>query len=433
MRIVPDELHIKDSQFYEELYAKHGRGDKMREESARFGNEYSTFATPDARLHATRRGALSQFFSRQRIVALESTVRKKLDILITNIRPYENSGSPLNLRDVWAAFVGDVITRYCFSFDYDHLNSEGFGTNWHESFSAITQIGPLAMQYPLIPRVMNALPMSLVAKLDPLYGQLYEVQKDLLKEIKKLKSAKAEKHDGDKQQSVLSSILEDPDLHPNEKNNQRVLDEAQLLIAAGLLTTAWALSVGSFHIINNPHIYKTLRAELEDAIRDPTTEDAFQWTQLEKLPYLSGCIKESIRLSQPVTHRSQRQYNESIKYGDWVIPPRTPIGMNLSDIHKDEAIFPEHAKFKPERWINPSKTEYGPTVDKFFFSFGKGPRSCLGVNLAWCELYLAMAGVFRNFKFELYETDATDVEVKHDFWLPSPKLESKGVRVKCVV
>lgn len=404
----------------------------MREESARFGNEYSTFATPDAGLHAVRRGALNQFFSRQRIIGLESMIRGKLDVLIANIRPYEESGRVLNLRDVWAAFVGDVITRYCFSFDYDHLNSDGFGTNWHLSFSAIAQIGHLAMQFPLIPKVMNALPMSLVAKLDPLYGQLHEVQKDLLKEIKELKGTLGEELGAAKPSSVLSSVLEDPDLPAREKANQRVLDEAQLLIAAGLLTTAWALSVGSFHIVDNPEIYKTLRAELEAAIPDPTAMNALQWTELERLPYLTGCIKESIRLSQPVTHRSQRQYNEPINYAGWIIPSRTPIGMNLSDIHTDENIFPQHEQFKPERWINPARTEYGSTIDKYFYSFGKGPRSCLGVNLAWCELYLAMAGVFRNFEFELYQTNHTDAEVKHDFWLPSPKLDSKGVRVKCV-
>lgn len=42
---------------------------------------------------------------------------------------------------------------------------------------------------------------------------------------------------------------------------------------------------------------------------------------------------------------------------------------------------------------------------------------------------MTMAAVFRNFEFELYQTDLTDVELAHDFFLPSPKLDSKGVRV----
>jgi hypothetical protein len=46
------------------------------------------------------------------------------------------------------------------------------------------------------------------------------------------------------------------------------------------------------------------------------------------------------------------------------------------------------------------------------------------------ELFMALGAVFRRFRFELYETDVSDVELAHDFFLPSPKLDSKGVRVK---
>lgn len=45
-------------------------------------------------------------------------------------------------------------------------------------------------------------------------------------------------------------------------------------------------------------------------------------------------------------------------------------------------------------------------------------------------MYLALATVFRRFDFELYETDVSDVTLAHDFYLPAPKQDSKGVRVK---
>lgn len=51
-------------------------------------------------------------------------------------------------------------------------------------------------------------------------------------------------------------------------------------------------------------------------------------------------------------------------------------------------------------------------------------------SLAYAELFLVMGTLFRRFQFELHETDRTDVDLKHDFFLPSPKLDSKGVRVK---
>lgn len=48
------------------------------------------------------------------------------------------------------------------------------------------------------------------------------------------------------------------------------------------------------------------------------------------------------------------------------------------------------------------------------------------------ELYIVLAQLFRRFSLELYETDESDVLLAHDFFLPSPKLDSKGVRVRIV-
>jgi hypothetical protein len=44
-------------------------------------------------------------------------------------------------------------------------------------------------------------------------------------------------------------------------------------------------------------------------------------------------------------------------------------------------------------------------------------------------MYLALGTMFRRYKFELYETDVTDVEMEHDWFIPIVKLDSKGVRL----
>lgn len=378
---------------------------------------------------------MNHFFSRQRIIALESTIREKLGKFVDNTRRYTKDGQVLNLQNAWSALVGDVITQYCFAFDYDHLNSEGFTTNWHKTFHSIMQIGHLSVQFPIILAMVNSLPEMLVERLDANFAQLIGLHRGMRREVTKLRAAEIaadNKRDGS-EKSVISSILQDENLPAREKETQRIVDDGVLLISAGVLTTAWAMSVGSFHIIDNKSIYRTLRAELDAAIPDPTRPDAFKWADLERLPYLSGCIRESIRLSQPFAHRSQRLYDHPVQYREWVIPPRTPVGMNLCDVCRDENIFPDHTTFRPERWINNEQTKYGGLrVDKFFVVFGRGSRSCLGMNLAWCELYLGMAAMFRNFEFELYETDITDAQVAHDFALPSPKLDTKGVRVRAL-
>ena len=51
-------------------------------------------------------------------------------------------------------------------------------------------------------------------------------------------------------------------------------------------------------------------------------------------------------------------------------------------------------------------------------------------SLAYMEAYIALASVMRRFSLELFETDASDIEVAHDFFLPCAKLDSKGIRMK---
>ena len=41
---------------------------------------------------------------------------------------------------------------------------------------------------------------------------------------------------------------------------------------------------------------------------------------------------------------------------------------------------------------------------------------------------MVLAAMFRYFEFELYESDVTDVEFAHDFFVSCPKLDTKGVR-----
>lgn len=62
-------------------------------------------------------------------------------------------------------------------------------------------------------------------------------------------------------------------------------------------------------------------------------------------------------------------------------------------------------------------------------SFSKGTRACLGINLAYAELFLTIAAVFRRFDLELFETTIDDVKIVRDAFVGAPRAGSKGVRV----
>ncbi len=76
--------------------------------------------------------------------------------------------------------------------------------------------------------------------------------------------------------------------------------------------------------------------------------------------------------------------------------------MSVRFQHFDPELFPDPTTFNPSRWLLPSKALQ--ELDKHLTPFSRGPRSCPAPNLAYAELYLAYANVFRRLDLELVET-----------------------------
>ena len=170
------------------------------------------------------------------------------------------------------------------------------------------------------------------------------------------------------------------DLSPQDKTGPRMEHEAQTVIGAGVETTATALTVGTFHILNNPKIYERLHKDLVEAIQDPSA--VLVLLQVEQLPYLKACVLESLRLSYGVTARGPRVFEKPLHYQGWVIPTGTVISATIVDVHHDESIFPDSHSFIPERWLGNPKAPSGKPLDNYLMSFGKGSRSCIGIKYA---------------------------------------------------
>jgi cytochrome P450 len=96
-------------------------------------------------------------------------------------------------------------------------------------------------------------------------------------------------------------------------------------------------------------------------------------------------------------------------------------------IHMDPSIFPEPHTFNPERWASPDARQ---KLDRYLFSFSRGPRSCQGINLAYAELYSVIATIFRRFPtMELHNTTWRDVELVHDYFAGMSR-HGEGLQVK---
>ena len=114
-----------------------------------------------------------------------------------------------------------------------------------------------------------------------------------------------------------------------------------------------------------------------------------------------------------------------MEYKSYIIPAGTAVSMSIGDVLYDELVFPDAHHFKPERWLGDEKR----ALEKYLVPFGKGQRSCVGMNLALAELYLVIGNLFRRFEMELSETKEEDMAMAHDFFSPFGPADSKGLRV----
>lgn len=323
--------------------------------------------------------------------------------------------------------TGDVIMEYAFAFSYKQIQSPDFNS-FHEAYVTTSFLGHYTGQFPWLKPVMMSMPDSIAAKLQPGLESVLRLKKDQLRDVK---IAIHSYHHGrqptqDARHTIFDEILKSK-LPPEDKTQERLADEANLVVGAGLETTSYALCVGTFHIVNTPHIYNKLHSELVREFPDKNITPSLP--ALEKLPYLKACIQESLRLSYGLSSRNPRISHQDFQYKDWIIPGGTVVAMTIPNVHHDEAIFPNSHSFIPERWLDNPRTAEGVALDHYLVTFGRGQRSCLGVNMAWAEMQMVLGTMFRRYRFELFETDVSDVEMAHDYFIPGVKRDSKGVRI----
>ena len=79
---------------------------------------------------------------------------------------------------------------------------------------------------------------------------------------------------------------------------------------------------------------------------------------------------------------------------------QTIVGQSFTYVHRSPLIYERPEEFLPDRWLGPNAT----ACDSALSAFSKGPRSCSGVNLAYAEIHIGLANVFRRFELKLDET-----------------------------
>lgn len=132
------------------------------------------------------------------------------------------------------------------------------------------------------------------------------------------------------------------------------------------------------------------------------------------------------------------------------IPTKTSNGMSPRLMLDNAEVYPESECFDPSRWLTyentspseakgdrrmlkPARQTDLKAMEHSFKPFGGGPRRCIGMNLAYANLYHILAAVVQRFNLEITDTvRARDVDMNRDHFVSVIARGSEGVRVRVV-
>jgi cytochrome P450 len=317
VRINPDELHVKDPNYYDEIYAG---GNKRRDKYSAWihmaGAPRAAFSTVEHDLHKTRRAALNPFFAKRSVFRLEPRIQDKVDRLCARLSEFADSGQVVRLDVAYMALTMDVITEYAYGTCYNYLSEPDFKLEWKECMATVFEGAAFRRATPWLTQFFQLFPERYVLSMMPKLEVLIKWQHDIKDQVGAILSHEQSSTSDD---TIFHSLRDSDTLAEDEKSLARLADEGEILIAAGSETTARTLTYTTFRVFNTPGVLTRLREELKTVMPHPTS--TAKWSDLEQLPYLSAVVSEGLRLGYGITTRLPRLAKEPLHYGKFVVPP----------------------------------------------------------------------------------------------------------------
>ncbi|MCJ1386411.1 hypothetical protein MMC17_009537 [Xylographa soralifera] len=415
--------------YYEFYYNYWCRGKYIYEIEKMHAEYGSHFLTTNHDLHRKRRKPLEPYFSRSGILRLQPLLAETTEKLNNRLAAEKGTGKILRLDHLFFAMSGDVVGKLCWQDKEEYLDDLDFAPEWYNLVHSIIKSIYLFQGFPWLASALHRLPKFIVLWLLP-QGKVFDDFDELtLKSVAIAKQAKiddAKRSPHKRNYASLFHWIINSDMPQSELDDARLANEAQVIQSAGSTSTARTLTHIVYHVLANPPIRERLTQELRDVMAE-WPEKVPTWIDLEAVPYLQACLKEGLRHSYSTMHPLPRvaPYSD-IQYKEWTIPAGTAVGMSAYLMHTEPSVYPHPFTFAPERWLG----DISPKMMRNFVPFARGSRNCLGQNLALAELSLAIAVLFRPGapRLRLHETDHTDTDHVHDYVVPLPRLETKGVR-----
>ena len=232
------------------------------------------------------------------------------------------------------------------------------------------------------------------------YAQTFS--KSLITKKRKEKSNGGNISSKGKYLDFLDTLLDCKDVDGNGMSDQEIQDEVDTFLFEGHDTTASGISWCLYNLARHPEYQQKCRNEVNVVIGE---KDEISSEDTGKLPYLTMCIKESLRMHNPVGAIG-RQLTKAIPLPDGrSIPAGATVSIDIHTCHHNPNVWPDPETYDPDRFL-PENTK--GRHSHAFVGFSAGPRNCIGQHFAMNEMKTVISLVLKNFYLKVHEGKSAD-------------------------
>ncbi|KAJ5598078.1 elymoclavine monooxygenase [Penicillium hordei] len=398
IRIGPNHVHLNDPEFFEEVFCV---GSKYAKDPSFYQHFGGLDSMVDPQDYRTYRSHIAPLYSARSADELAPSVLNELQEIAARLRRHLSMDEPVNILQVFRTLSADIVLRILFSQDVNLFDCE----TYHPFLVALDTVMNktwLILTYPAAASLLGLVPGSSYRA----FGSAFETFTKYCEEWAANDVRLAKQGDQPQRDSHMKRYAQ---IDPADKKKVRAvlhpLKDIFNFIAGGSDTTAYSTTCAVHYLLTSPEALSKLQAELDEAA--PFIRDHFDHNKIATLPYLGAVVKEALRLSSPVPGCLPRLVPEpGTKCGTIFLPPGTTVSVSLLSIQQNEHIFRDPQAFLPERWLG----EDAAATRKWNVAFSRGPRQCIGVNIAYLELHACLAYLFSHFEFALSDTTDTDLK-----------------------
>ncbi|KAJ4787203.1 Cytochrome P450 76C4 [Rhynchospora pubera] len=350
---------------------------------------------PGPRWRSLRRICTTELFTAQRLDSYVSVRKQKMQDLLNFISKSAKEGSLVEIGP--AAFTTTLNLLSCTIFSTDFASFDSDSSHDFKKVVEETMVAGGSPNVSDIFPVLTSLDLQGVRrKLQPHNKFLRLVFNEQIDcRIKNRKEVSIACND-------LLDVLLDSQFGANEQEHRQALISVfGDLFLAGTDTSSNTVEWAMAELLQNPVTMAALNYELASIIGP---ERDMEESDIGRLPYLQAVVKETLRMHPPVPFLLPRRAQETVIFGDYLIPEGAKLLVNVWAIGRDETTWPDPLKFRPERFLESDIDFKGRDFE--LIPFGAGRRICPGMPLAYRMVHLMLGSLLHRFEWKLPEEEA---------------------------